>query len=291
MKRAIHLLSFGLSFSLLGAAACTNEPVYVGSDPAQQIEVGTDDPADEGTATTTLNLPFDNAFLTGTEYTKKRTELLASINAAVDPDITADQLPFVRLDQIDLSIEWSIKNLDTEPGQARISVNGGNQYFYYVPDDFIVDPTDPDAVAPPPLAGNVPIDVPGSGTVSGVFREDTMREAALALELITRGTINPFQALLNNYEDITSTADVPFVPYPPPEDVDPVPVAPPPLPVDAFGHFVRLDVTFEADHHMVLEYAVRVRDPDGVLHDELLAADPAELMVFAPAEYVPVLPP
>jgi hypothetical protein len=276
---------------VLGAVACANEPVYVASDPSQQLEVGTDDPADEGTATTTLNLPFDATFLNGMDYAETRTDLLTSINAEIDPDITLDQLPLVRLDQIDVSIEWSIKNLDAEPGQAFIDINGGNQYFFYVPADFIIDPDDPDAQPPPPLAGHVPIDVPASGTVSGVFREDTMREAALALDLITRGTINPFQALLNNYEDITSSADVPFSPYPPPEPGDPVPAAPPPFPIEAFANLVRLDVTFSANQHMVLEYAVRVRDPDGVLHDELLGADPAELMVFTPAQYVPPLLP
>jgi len=242
-------------------------------------------------ATDTLNLPYDTRFLHGTTYTRDRAHALASINAVADPDVTDDQLPLVRLDQIHLSIEWTIKNLDAEPGSARISINGGNQYFYYVPMDFVADPLDPNARVPPPLAGNIPIDVPASGTVDGVFREDTMREAALDLDLITRFTFSPFLALLNNQEHITSTDDVPYVSFPPPAAGDPPPPQPPAFPIAAFANFVRIDVTFQASRHMVLEYAVRVRDPDGLLHDKLLDADPAQLEVFAPVEYIPPAPP
>jgi len=287
MKKLLGLLL------LLGA--CTNEPTYIGSDPMgnEQLEVGTGAAGDMGTATKTLDLPYDGDKLNGMDYAKTRDDLLASINAGFDPDITLDQLPFVRLDQVDISIEWSVKNLDDEAGQAFIDINGGNQYFYYVPLDFaVINPANPeDTQMPPPLAGHTPIDVPAHGEMNGVFREDTMREAALDLDLITRGTINPYAAILNNNEDITSTADVPYVTYPPPMEGDPQPTPPPPFPIDAFANFVRFDVTFQPDHHMVLEYAVRVRDPDGLLHDKLLAADPAQLMPFMPAEYVPPAPP
>jgi hypothetical protein len=268
------------------AAACTNDPVYIDSDPAQTLEVGVG--MDEGTATTTLNLPYDAEYLNGEEYTQKREELLASINETFDPPITIDQLPYVRLDQVDISVEWTITNLDAEPGEAFVDVNGGNQYFYYVPAEFVVDPDDEDEPQPPPLAGHVPIEIPANGSISGVFREDQLREAALDLDLITRFTLNPFFALLNNNEEIQSTEDIDYVPYPPPEDGEPI-TPPPPFPVVAMGHFVRLDITFIADRHMILEYAVRVRDPDGLLHDELLAADPAELMPFMPAMFVPDL--
>jgi hypothetical protein len=221
------------------------------------------------------------------EYQTEREALLLEINASFDPDLAIDQLPFVRLDQVDVSIEWSIRNLDAEPGQAFIDVNGANQYFAYVPAEFVIMVGDEEEPLPPPLAGHVPIDVPASSTISGVFREDTLRESALDLELITRGALNPFYAIINNNEDINATTDVEYVPYPPPEDGDPPPPMPVPLPVSAFGHFVRFDVTFAADRHMVLEYAVRVRDPDHLLHDELLGADAAELMTFMPADYVP----
>ena len=54
---------------------------------------------------------------------------------------------------------------------------------------------------------------------------------------------------------------------------------------------IRFDITFEANQHMVLEYAIRARnfrDPP-LIHDEGLAADPAELTQFMPVDFMPVL--
>lgn len=272
MKKLIGLL--------LVVPACANDPTYV--QPPAGIEVGaTAD--DMGVATASLALPFDAGRLGSVDYAREREQLLIELNQTLDPPLTIDELPLVRLGQLDVSIEWTIRNVSDEPGQARIQVNGGNQFFTYVPTNFVVDPEEDEQ--PPPLAGNVPIDVPALGQVTGVFREDQLREAALDLDLITRGGFNPFAALLTVHEDLRNTAEIPFVPYPP--DQDPPPAPPRPLPIEAFAHLVQLDVTFQADRHMVLEYAVRVRDPDGLLHDDLLAADPAELQVFMPAVYTP----
>src|SRR5688500_11640458 len=262
--------------------ACTNDPTYV--QPPRGIEVGaTAD--DMGVATETFLLPFDTRKLNGMDYARERNDVLIEINQTADPDITLDQLALVRLEQLDVSLEWTIRNLSEEPGQARIHVNGGNQYFVYVPGNFIVDPEDEEEAVPPPLAGNVPIDVPAGADVGGVFREDQLREAALDLELITRAGMNPFAAMLNIHEDISNTSEITIVPYPP--DQDPPPVPPPPMPVRAFSHLVQFDITFQADQHMVLEYAVRVRDPDGLLHDELTSAPAGELHMFAPGVYTP----
>ena len=268
---------------ILGLAplgACATDPQYI--QPPRGIEVGTGE--DEGVATETLMLPYDAELLQSMDYQRDREAFLTELNARVDPDVTIDQLPLIRLDQIDISIEWTIRNLADEPGQARINVNGGNQFFVYVPDNFIVADEEEEAV-PPPLAGNVPIDVPALGDVSGVFREDVLREAALDLDLITRGLLNPFAALLVNHEDIRNSSEVTYTPYPPDQENPPPP--PPPMPIEIFAQFVQFDVTFTANRHMVLEYAVRVRDPDGVLHDELLAAPMEELMAFTPAIYTP----
>jgi hypothetical protein len=268
-------------------AACTNnEPVYIPSQ--HQIEIGVGTGSGANTGSDTMMLPYDQPYLTSTDYQKRQADLLASINAAFDPDITADQLPDVQLDETSIEIEWTVKNLDDAPNQAFIDVNGGNQYFYYNPDDFVVvDPNNAsETERPPSLAGHVPIDVAASGTVSGVIREDELREAAIDVELVTRCAINPFAAILGDNSKIHSCADVPYVPFMTDPDAT-RPPAPPPLPIEAFGQLVRLDLTFSGTGHMVMEYAVRVRDPDGVLHTDLLAAPPGELMQYASVEYVP----
>lgn len=276
---------------LAGAAGCYEDPQYIYAPT--NIEVGTGAEGDEGIATVTFDLPFDAEYLNSVDYAREREDFLTELNArllAMEPplpEVTADQLPLVRLDQVEISLEWTIKNLSDQDGQARIHVNGGNQYWYYVPANFIVEDDEEEAV-PPPLTGDVPLDVAAGATRSGVFREDTLREAALDLELITRGGLNPFAAVLSVHEDIQSTAEVPFVQPDPENPVTP----PPPLPIEAFGHFVRFDLTFEANRHMVLEFAVRVRERQrpGLLHDELADAPVEERYPFMPAEFVPALP-
>jgi hypothetical protein len=154
---------------------------------------------------------------------------------------------------------------------ARVKVDGGNQFFAYVPAAFVVDPRD----APPPsLGGGIPMSVPAGGTISGVLREDTLREAAIDLEAITRGMVNPYAAIFNINEN------------------DPmVPVGAVALPQDAVSQMIRYDLTLEASAHMILEYTVRVRDQRGILHQDLLAAPPEEIVAFAPVDYVPPPPP
>ncbi len=277
----------------LGAAAgCTEDPQYL--QPEAGIEVGVTE-EDMGIGTATLNLPFDLEMLTAdTDYQLEREELLASLNAGLEADgqpaIGLDQIALVRLDQLDISIEWTITNLSDEDGQARIHVNGGNQFFYYVPINFIVpaEPGEEEDPPPPPLAGDIPINVAAGATVGGVFREDQLRESALDLELITRGGINPFAALLTVHEDIVvkSTADVEII-----QDPENPVTPPPPIPLGAFGHFVRFDLTFVGNRHMRLDFDVRVRDHDDLLHDELLGAPLEQLMEFQPVEFVPPPPP
>jgi len=291
--RGLLLVTFGA----LGAAGCTQDPVYV---PApDQIEVDPENPLDPenpNLATATMDLPYDLAYLTeDAAYLRDRVDRLRAINAALEAASQApladDQYPLVRLDQLEIEIEWAIENLSDDPGQARIHVNGANPYFSYVPANFIVPaaPGDEEDPPPPPLSGDIPIDVAGRQVLTGVFREDQLREAAIDLEIVTRGGVNPFAAMLSIHEDIENVLDVPYIP------VDPENPMPPTLslPIDAFAHFVRFDLSFVADQHMVLTYTIRVRETEPLLHDELLDAPAAELMLFMPAEYVPpgLMPP
>ncbi|MCA9677597.1 MAG: hypothetical protein H6709_14135 [Kofleriaceae bacterium] len=261
----------------LWAAACSEDPQYVQAPLG--IEVGTGNPDDTGMASERVILPIDAAKLADPDVVQERQDLADRLG------IDVGEVSELRLDHVSLSVEWTIKNLSPDPGQARVHLNGGNERYYYVPDDFIVvDPgNNEESPAPPPLAGDIPIDVPGDGTVSGVFREDQLREAAIDLELITRGGVNAFAAVLTVNEDITSTADVA------PDPLNPTPPTAA-IPIEAFGAMVQFDVTFEADQHMILEYAIRVRDHRGLLHDEGLDAPAGELVPFAPAEFIPPPP-
>ena len=252
-----------LSLCLLGLVACTNSPSYL--EPREALEVGIlPDPANPNEtvdeATATISLPVRQ------ETMDEQMERAARMAALGGVDV-----PVARLDQLDIAIEWTIKNLSNDEATARILINGSNELFTYVPAAFVVDPDEDQE--PPPLLGNVPITVPAQGTLSGVFREEQVREAAVDLELITRGQSNPFAALLQFYDQqpLVDTAGRT-------------------VPPSAFGHLVQYDLIFRGNQHMVLEYTIRIRDEAGILHELLLDAPAGELITFMPMAYAPPPP-
>jgi hypothetical protein len=241
-----------------GLGACADDPVYIPSAAALEFT-----PGDEAVpATAQLVLPIR---LETEKEATARADRAAELGALV---------PFVTRDDLDLSVEWTIRNLDPDPGIAFIDVNGANEFFAYVPLAFVEDPEEEEE--PPPLCGNVPLEIAGDGRRSGVFQEDLLAEASLDLELITRGGVSPFAALLTVDESLT--------------EIDAGGAA---LPRDAFASLIRLDVDFRADRHMTLEFEVRARDhrDPPLLHDDLSAAPPEELTQFAPADFAPPPPP
>lgn len=252
-----------LPLCLLGLTACTNSPSYL--EPREALEVGIlRDPENPNRfldATATITLPIRE------ETMEEQMERLARME-----ELGGVEVPVVRLDDLDIAIEWTIKNLADSPGEARILINGGNEFFAYVPTNFVVDPEEDEE--PPPLLGNVPIRVRAQGTVSGVFREEQVREAAVDLELITRGQSNPFAALLQFYDQEPITdAEGRTVPR------------------SALAHMVQFDLVFRGNQHMVLEYEIRVRDSAGILHERLLDAPAGETIMFMPMVYEPPPPP
>jgi hypothetical protein len=261
IMRAV-LLAFALC-GLCGLVGCIEDPQYIPGPTS--IEVGIDDGMGGvvATASVTVDLPVKPESMDDAEERAARaTELM----------VPADLLAYVRNADMEVSIEWSVKNLDAMPGEARIKVNGGNQFFYYVPTEFVIDPEEDEE--PPPLMGDIPLPLAASGSLNGVFREDQIHEASVDLEQITRGMINPFAAMLTVNEN------------------DPgVTIPPAMLPLGDVAQMVRFEIIFEADRHMVLEYGIRVRDHRNILHEEGLAAPPGEIVTWNPALFVPPPPP
>ena len=194
-------------------------------------------------------------------------------------------VPYVKIGDIDVAIEWTIQNLDNKPGVARIQLNGANEFFGYDPSMLDFSGGAEEAPPTPGLDGDVPIDIGPMETVAGQFREDEVLEASIDLDQITRGNINPFAATLKVNKNDPSFQPVTIVM---PTPADPMPVPQPmgsPIPRAAFAHMIRFDLVFKPSTHMVLEYAIRVRDPRGIMDDKLLAAPPAELTPFMPPDY------
>jgi hypothetical protein len=270
-----------LSSLLVGLVACNaNDPLYI--QAPMTMEAGMADPMGMGLtqAKASLQLPIK----TETAADKKTRDALAAKLAPI-------QVPYVKVGDLELDVEWTIKNLDTKPGQALIEVNGASEFFVYDPSMINLAP--PDAEDPPKtpgLAGDIPIDVPAGGSVSGLFTEDELREASIDLDQVTRGNVNPFRAVLTVSKNAQS-----FQPMTLPalgadgmlhqSDMGP------PVPREAFAEMVRIDLVFKPDRHMTLDFNVRVRDLRGILDDMLLSAKPAELQMFDPMPYAPMIGP
>jgi hypothetical protein len=253
-------------------AGCGNDPVYIPGPT--NLEAGMDDGAGGivAEAKTQLVLPIETE-------TPDDAAARADRTAALGIDV-----PYVKLGDLEVSVEWTIKNLDAVDGTARVELDGANELFAYDP-DLIVLSTDDEAPPTPGLAGNIPIHVAANATVSGVFREDQLREASIDLDQITRANVNPFAAMLTvNKNDAAIQPLLPFDPTMPelPPMPDPDATA---IPREAIAQIIRVDLVFAPTTHMVLDYAVRIRDLRGIVHDDLLAAPGGELQGFAPATF------
>jgi len=241
----------------LWAAGCTEDPTYVEAPDVLELDPATVDP-DAPPETIIVELPIR---LETPEELMDRTALADELGVEV---------PYVGRDDLDISIEWTVTNLDPNgAAQVELFVNGANEYFNYIPAAFVIDPQEDEE--PPPLVEGIPVEVPADGTLSGVFREDQIREASIDLELITRAGFNPFMAILPVDEDRKSF-----------DTIDGLTV-----PEEAMASLVRFEVGLTSNRAVRLEFAVRVRDRVGIVHKELLRAPAGELTVFMPADYAP----
>jgi hypothetical protein len=265
-----------LPLALAVVAGCANDPMYL---PAPMpVEAGVADMMGMlSVGKASLQLPI-----------KTETAADAKTRAALAAKLAPIMVPYVKIGDVEVELEWTIKNLDAKPGQAKIQLNGANELFAFDPTLLNLAPDDPEAPKTPGLAGDVPIDVPGSGEVSGLFTEDELREAAIDLDQITRGNVNPFRAVLTVSKNAAS-----FQPMTPPMptvmNYVPTPVGPP-VPRAAFAAMTRIDLVFKPTTHMTLAWNVRVRDLRGIVHPLGLAAvtqKPGELQTFMPMMYNP----
>ncbi len=259
-RRVARLLCLTAVMGVAVFSACTDDPQYV--EPAGPLNAGPVDEDAPAEPPVELWIPIR---LENTTEAADRAQLATELGVDV---------PFVGHDDLDLSIEWTITNLEEEDAEVRIRLTGANEYFSYTPGNFIVDPEeDP---MPPPLLGDVPLLISGQSSISGVFREDQMREMAIDLELITRGGLNPFAATLQQHNDISEI------------EVEGGTT----IPASAFANLVRIDLALLSNRRVRMQYILRARSHvhPGLLHDEGVAAVAGELTVFAPADYVPPPP-
>jgi hypothetical protein len=262
-----------LAASALALAACANDPVYLPGP--MMLEAGSTDAMGTLVAATAQHmLPIR------LETAKEaRTRAMRTTEIGVD-------VPFVKVGDIEVSVEWTIRNLDLmKPGTVTIQLNGANEVFAYDPTMVILGDPEEDPPAPG-LAGDIPLHIDPGATLTGLFREDELREASIDLDQITRANLNPFAATLQVHKNIEFFQPMsPLMPGV--EDYVQTPVGDP-IPREAFRQLIRVDLVFKPDRPMVMEYTIRVRDPRGIMHELLDAAvteEPDEITMFAPADF------
>lgn len=269
-----------LPLSFLAAVGCANDPLYIdpmsGPTPMPALEGGMRDMAGNLVeAKGSLVLPVKTE--TMNDAMKRATR-----QALLDPAV---EIPYIKVGDIEVSVEWTIKNLDPMPAQAKIQLNGANQFFSYDPATLVLS-NDPEAPPTPGLQGDIPLEIAGNGELSGLFREDEIREASIDLDQITRGNTNPFRATLTISKNATSYDQLtPMMLAPPDQEPPPQMSTGIVFPREAFPQMLRIDIVFKPEAHMTLEYSVRVRDTRGVLADKLLDSPAGELQPFAPMEF------
>jgi hypothetical protein len=256
----------------VGLVGCTNDPIYIppGVDgPRLEGGLEMDMEGERVAAKTSVVLPINTETMDDIEDRE-------ALQATMPADVV---VPYIKVGDLEVSVEWTIRNLTDDDGQATMQINGANQFYEYDP-ELVVLSEDDEAPPTPGLTGDVPIDIPANGMVSGLFTEDDMREAAIDLDQITRGRINPFRArftIAKNDREFSQLAEIMFD-----EDGEALPQEATGVvfPREAFAGMLRLDLVFDPDRHMVLEYQVRVRDVRGEMINMLFFDAPADELQY-----------
>jgi hypothetical protein len=221
---------------------------------------------------------------------------LQKATTALQTTMPADvMVPVYRLDMYDVSVEWTLKNLDAKPTSARVALNAANEDFAW--DPAMIVPASPESPPAPSLGGDIPFDVPANAEIDGEFTEDNLLEAAIDLDQITRGNINMYAATLNVNKNDPSFQPLSAVQAPPPGSIDPPPqnAMGSAVPRAAFRQIVRVDVTLkptDAGVHLTLSFDVRLRPHIANVVDAMgMNAPTGELMIIDPPDFVPAFTP
>ncbi len=274
-----------LSIIVVVGSGCTPAPVYLPGPVV--LEAGLDVGA--GTlseARASLQIPV---VLESDDDRREREQL----QREVDPSLV---VPYVRSGDLEISVEWRVQNLTDQPGDARIHLNGANQFFSYEP-ALVILSNDEDDPPAPPLLGDIPIAVGPRSEVRGEFREDELREAAIDLDQITRANVNPFRATLTPDRHKAGIDILTALTYDAQGEPQPQTATGVSIPAAAIAQLLRIDLVFRPNRQMKMWFSVRVRDLRGDLLHELAGdafADPtamAELEPLIPQSFTPAAPP
>jgi hypothetical protein len=214
-----------------GGAGCgVNNPTYF-TPPMGAVETGQPDAGAESASVVVLPFRQPN----DTERSKLDEETAAF----------GFQAPWLRRDQVAISIQYSITNLGMRAGKAQIYVDGSNEFTTY--DRAAIQAAaqaaamDNEEAVVLPLLQTIPVELAPGETKTGTIREDDFAEAELDLDAIGRWMAPPAAVLINASEVNSIGLD-----RVPPNEVVPA--------------MYQLNVALVAQERMKLDFLVRVRD-------------------------------
>lgn len=241
-------VSLFLLIAVGGAACGVNNPTYF-QPTMGAVESGQPDAG--GEVTSVVTLPFRDP--TDVE------------SAKLDDDSNAlgFRAPWLRRDQVAISVEYTVTNLTDKDGRAQILVDGADEFTSYdraainaaIAMQMLRDEDKPVVLS---LIQGIPFAVPAGASKSGTIREDDFAEAELDLDAIGRWMATPASVLINFSE--VNGAGLQKVP-----------------PAEVVPAMFRVAVTLASEQHMRLDFLVRVRDTKNRLLDLDHAGD-----AFAP---------
>jgi hypothetical protein len=162
----------------------------------------------------------------------------------------AEQIPWVRREDLTMSVPWTLTNRSDNPMRAWVLLDGATEFYDYNPIAMYgqAGGAEEEEIQFPSLLGFTPIMLEPGEVKRGEFREDDMAEAMYDLDVLSRFCGGPL-AVLNH----RSEAD---------------PIGTEGVPGDAvIAGIVLLRLTLGTDQPAILEYSVRLRESDEIIFD------------------------
>ncbi len=180
---------------------------------------------------------------------------------ANDVTIPWDRLPHRDLGDYTLSVDWVLINLDEAPHLATVTLNGVSEFTEYVPGVFVDD----EDVFAEFASWERTYELGPLERLTGTIRPEELDEVAIDLATVVNGVANADAIVHPDSHSALDPRAIPFVP-----EVIPALVA------------ARLGIRTTEPANLVLEYIVRVHDPD----DRLVRLDSAWELP-APTPFMP----
>jgi hypothetical protein len=256
-SRALTTMQAVSTLALLAGAlgACNlNEPTYF---PAPPLEIGG---GTMGDPFTVVEVPFR------APNQKEQADLQA------ESQTKGFAVPWLRTDNVAVSVLYTVTNLGTEPAMAKLEVDGASEFATY---DVVAlraaaaaaAINNENEITVLPLLEVAPTIIGPGAQLTGMLREDDFDEAALDLDALARFGGAPAAVLVN--QSSKNTAGLEMVPA---QHVRPA--------------LWRVRVALIGSGHLRLDMMVRVRDQAG----QLLASGGTPFSP-APAAYTPPMMP